>query len=230
MFSDNPLRRPDDRERPLTLGILALAAVLATGLRLLPHVHGLAFLFNFAAVGALGLYGGARLRSWQAFVVPLAVMAVSDVILWQVVGYPPFNLVVFGSFLVYVLLGKTLVGRSESPWRIGGAALLGSLQFFLITNLAVFLGSLVDPATIPDGAAWTQMAVPGKDWLVNRYAASPAGLLACYTLALPFAWKTVLSDLVFTGLFFGLHAWLARTHFRREGTAGAALSSAEKGL
>src|SRR5262245_44477207 len=88
--------------------------------------------YNLAPVGAVGLFGGARLRGWQAYVLPLAIMVFSDCLLWALLG-PDYGLFhysrvfVYGSFLVYVLLGRALV-RSESPLLIGGAALAGSLQ------------------------------------------------------------------------------------------------------
>src|SRR5262249_18810981 len=143
-----------DNIRPLAWGLVLVAAVAATLLRLLPYM-GLPWLFNFTVVGALGLYGGARLPTWQAFGIPLLPMAASDLTLRTFVPFLLLDrLPVYGCFLVYVLLGRTLLSRSESPLRIGGVALLGSLQFFLITNFLVYLSSTVDPATIPDGAAW----------------------------------------------------------------------------
>ena len=202
---------PSDTARPLTWGLVLIAAVLAVFLRLLPYVPGCGWMFNVWAMGALALFAGARLRSWAAFAVPIVAMIASDLILR---AFVPFSiqdrLLVYSAFLVYILLGRFLLRQSNSPWRIGGVTLLGSVLFFLITNFAVFAASTVDAATIPGGAAWCQMAESGKDWLVFRYANNGWGLLACYELALPFASKTFLSDLGFTALLFGLHAWLPR--------------------
>ena len=44
------------KKRPLALGLTLTGALL----RLLPHLP------NFAPVGGLSLFAGARLRSWQA--------------------------------------------------------------------------------------------------------------------------------------------------------------------
>ncbi len=226
MLPDNPRDR-DDQVRPLTLGIILLAAALATVLRLLPYLLKWEWLFNITAIGALGLYGGARLRSWQAFLVPLLAMAASDVVIRL---FAPFSvwdrLPVYASFLVYVLLGRLALARTESPLRIGGVALLGSLQFFLITNFAVFVASAVDPASLPGGAAWSSATDPGTGWTLVRYAANLPGLIACYALALPFAWKTVLGDLLFSGYFFGVHAWQSRRAFPRERVAAAPRATA----
>src|SRR5437764_11803631 len=114
---------------------LATALALMAGLiRLVPHP------FNLTPVGALGLFGGARLRSWRAVALPLAVMLASDACLWLLHGldpdYGPFHVsrwFVYGSFLLYVVIGRLLV-HTEASWRLGLASCVGSLQFFLLTN------------------------------------------------------------------------------------------------
>ena len=54
--------------RPLALSLTVLGALV----RLIPHPA------NFAPVGGVSLYAGARLRGWQAFAVPLLLMALTD--------------------------------------------------------------------------------------------------------------------------------------------------------
>src|SRR5262245_33269920 len=136
---------PPGMTRPLATG-LAVAAGL---LRLVPHPA------NLTPVGALGLFAGARLRSWHAFALPVLVMAATDAVLYATHGYPP-SAFVYASFLVNVLIGRALTA-TESPWRIGAASFLCSLQFFLVTNFGVWLTS------------------PGP-----LYPHTPEGLLACY--------------------------------------------------
>jgi hypothetical protein len=168
----------------------AVALAIAAGLfRLLPS-----WLrpYNLAPVGAIGIFGGARLRCWQAFVLPLAIMVGSDVVLGALLGpdYGLFHysrLFVYSSVLVYVLIGRLLT-RTEAPWWIAAASLLGSVQFFVITNFG--------------------------EWLYNpvvNYPKNFAGLVDCYVAALPFFHPTVISDLGFTALLFGAHALLSRT-------------------
>jgi hypothetical protein len=182
--------------RPLATGLAILAGIV----RLLPHP------WNFTPLGALGLYGGARLRSWQAFALPLVVLAVTDLVLWVLLDNHPFDPFVYGSFLIYVLLGR-LLSRTQSPWRIGLASLVGSLQFFIITNFGVWLTGL------------------GKPYAT--YPGSLEGLVACYLAAIPFYGKdvapplgflgnTILGDLAFTALLFAGHALLARWAFPAE--------------
>jgi hypothetical protein len=147
--------------------------------------------YNLAPVGATGLFGGARLSAWQAYSVPLFIMVFSDCLLWAMLG-PDYGLLhysrafVYGSLLLYVVLGRCLV-RTRSPLWIGGAAVAGSVQFFLVTNFG--------------------------EWLFSpeNYAKSLAGLVACYAAAIPFFHATLLSDLGFSAVLFGVHAWLTRS-------------------
>src|ERR1700680_3189936 len=64
-------------------------AVVAGLIRVIPHP------WNFTPVAALGLFGGARLRPWLALTLPFAVMAVSDLAIWAVLGWKPFNPLVY---------------------------------------------------------------------------------------------------------------------------------------
>src|SRR5438477_10795781 len=119
-----------DREknvRPLAMSLTVLGALL----RLAPHPP------NFAPVGGMSLYAGARLRGWQAFALPLLLMAVTDPLLGGYSFATPF---IYLSFLVNVWIGRRLQA-TEGPLRIGAACLLCSAQFFLVTNFGVWLGA-----------------------------------------------------------------------------------------
>jgi hypothetical protein len=213
------MKRTDENTRdwPLTLG-LAVAAGL---LRLVP-------LGNFAPVGALGLFAGARFRSWRAFLVPLAVMAGSDLLLWKVRGDAPFDPWVYASFLIYVLLGRLFL-RLPTPGRIALVSVAASVQFFLITNFGVWLAASVpDKAALVEpgqGVAWQDYSSHGVPYPVPvGYTRDLRGLAACYVAALPFVrtnappfgffGNTVASDLLFCAALFGLSALARRTVFR----------------
>jgi hypothetical protein len=170
---------------PLASGI-AVAAGLMRLIRIWP---------NFAPIGALGLFGGARLNSWQAVALPLGVMVASDYLLRAIYNLMPFDPFVYGSFLVYVLLGRLLC-RTNSPWRIGLASVLGSVQFFLITNFGAWLTTGMYPRT------W--------DGLVTCYLAALPFYGLDSRLLLGFFGNTLLSDLLFTGCLFGAYALLSR--------------------
>lgn len=162
--------------------IALLLTVLAAFARLLPHPP------NFTPVGSAALFGGARLRGWQAYVVPLLAMVLTDPIRSWAEGsssaYSWGSLVVYGCFLISVSFGRIFLRNSNSPVRISAVALAGSVQFFLITNFAV--------------------------WLGPYYPHSTAGLIACYTAGIPFFGYTVLGDLFYCAILFGAYAWLKR--------------------
>jgi hypothetical protein len=171
------------KSRPLALSLVVLGAVA----RLLPHPP------NFTPVGALSLYSGARLRSWQAYLTPLVILALTDPVLGMIFGFRAFTALtpfVYASFLINVWIGRHL-RETEGVWRIGGAAVVGSLQFFVITNFAVWATSHFYPRTL-------------------------AGLGECYLLAIPFFGWTLAGDIAYAALLFGLHAWLSRRYFAQE--------------
>ena len=163
--------------RPVACGLTVLGAVA----RLLPHLP------NFSPVGSISLFAGARMRGWQAYVLPLVLMAVTDPL---VGGYSAATPLIYASFLINVWIGSRLRG-TENPLWIGTGVAAGSLQFFLLTNFAWLTGSAMYPHTL-------------------------AGVMQCYVAALPFYGRTLASDLLYSGALFGLHAWLTRMVARSE--------------
>src|SRR3989344_8083665 len=102
---------------------------LGAVLRFVPHAA------NFAPIGAMALFGGAKLNKKYALLLPIAAMLVSD----YFIGFYSWKIMasVYVSFLVYGLFGLLL--RKKKGWgRVGIAAVAGSIQFFLITNAAVW--------------------------------------------------------------------------------------------
>ena len=103
------------------------ARPLATGLTILGGAARLAQNFNFAPVGALSLFAGARLRGWRAYLLPIALMAVTDPLVCLRYGYPLRNAYsfatpfIYASFLIYAWIG-TRLRRTENPGWIGAAA------------------------------------------------------------------------------------------------------------
>jgi hypothetical protein len=167
--------------RPVAMTLVVLGAVA----RLVPHP------WNFAPVGGMSLFAGARLRGWWAWALPIILMAITDPLLG---GYSRATPFIYLSFLINVWMGRHL-RNSESPIRIGAAAVASSMQFFVLSNFGV--------------------------WLGFGFAHTWAGLVQCYTLAIPFYAPTLLSDLLVSGVLFGLHAWLSRTVYTPERVAQA---------
>jgi len=180
-----PTPRPIEASnwRPAALALTVFGAIA----RLLPHPP------NFAPVGATSVFAGARLPGWQAYIVPLLLMAVTDPIIYASYGIPfsfKSRAWIYASFLISVWIGRRL-RRTENPAYISLALFASALQFFLISNFGA--------------------------WLESRlYAQTTAGLVACYTAAIPFFGWTLLGDLCYGAAFFALHAWLSRTVSTRE--------------
>jgi len=162
--------------RPMALGLIVLGGLIRITQAL-----------NFAPVGAISLFAGARLRGWQSYTVPLVLMAITDVVLGGNPAWPT----VYLAFAISVWIG-TRLRQTENPLAIGAGSLAGSIQFFLITNFG----------------SWLSMA--------DTYPRTLQGLLQCYAAGMPFYWRTLASDVIYAGLLFGLHAWLSRTVAPRE--------------
>lgn len=139
-------------------------------LRILPHPP------NFAPIGALALFSGTYLDKKLAWLIPLIPLWITD----YFIGFYEIKLMlaVYGSFVIISLIGFWL-RTQKRPENIFFCSLFGSLLFFLITNLAVWLFT---------------------PW----YSKDLQGLILCFTLALPFFRNTILGDLFYNGLFFGL--------------------------
>src|SRR6476620_360535 len=91
-----------------SLWTIAVMVVAAAATRLAPHW------WNLTAIGAVCLFGGAYFQRKQtAFVVPLAALAVSDVLLQKFVypGYGP-NYFKYVCFALTVPMGFFLRGRT----------------------------------------------------------------------------------------------------------------------
>jgi hypothetical protein len=177
----------EPRFKPMTLA-LAGVAVLAAGINLLPPTYRP---WNLSALGALGLFAAARLGLWPAILFTALGLGLKDLGFYLTRGWEP-QLLSWLAFVGYVGLGWAFLRRTESPLKIGGAALSAGLVFFLVTNFM----------------AWVEQADP--------YGYSLEGLLNCYVAGIPFHRGTLVGDVVFTAALFGAHAVLSRAYFPAE--------------
>src|SRR5579871_1136024 len=182
--------------------IIVAAIAVAALSRVLPHPP------NFTPLMAMALFGGACLACrWQAFLIPLTALFVSDLVLEALtrVGFYTGWLangsglhagwwVVYGSFAGGVLIGM-LVRRRRTILTVAGGALAASTLFFLVTNFAVW----------------------ASGEMVGLYAMNWGGLLKCYEMGIPFwidshHWWTspLFGDLLYTGMLFGAYALAER--------------------
>ena len=150
--------------------IVTLMIFAAAFVRLIPHPP------NFAPIAAMALFGGAYFnKKWAAFLVPLAALFLTDLI----IGFHETMWAVYLSFALIVVLGMTML-KEKKVGNIFFASVISSVSFFIITNFGVWLST-------------------------GYYAKTGAGLAACYTAAIPFFHQTLLSDLFFVGILFGAY-------------------------
>lgn len=173
------------RNRSLTFLIAAIIIAVGFTSRLIPHMP------NFSPVIALALLAGAYLgRRYWSYLLPLMMLVVTDFVINNTTSRPYFpdhvgtvwiadHMYFTVASLAVIVLVATFLLRRISIVSVLGSVLVGSLLFFLITNFGVWLGSGMYPPTV-------------------------AGLLECYTAAIPFFRSTLVGNIVFSAVAFGV--------------------------
>lgn len=131
---------------------------------------------NFAPIGAIAFFGGAVLGWRTALGVTLSVLVASDLIL----GFYPGMEWTWLSFSLIAGLGVA-VKVLPSVWRVPIGALGSSIVFFIVSNFGTWVAS-------------------------GMYSHDATGLIQCYVMALPFYKATLVSDLLFSSILFGVYA------------------------
>lgn len=160
--------------------------LINTLVRLMPHLP------NMTSVGATALFLSAKYSWKKSFLVTCITMLLSDAIL----GFHSVMWATYGSFLIVAALGTVLRKKNDIRWILT-VTFLSSLQFFILTNFAVWMTGTLYPRTM-------------------------AGLLDCYVMALPFFRNTLLGDMTYTAIFFGCFEifrmkWQSKKAFFLEG-------------
>lgn len=137
--------------------------------------------WSVTPLAAVGLLAGYALsRTWLAVAVPVTALVVSNVLL---PGYqnPAVALTVVVSMAAPALLGRLLRQPTGSVAtglaRLGATAIAPSILFFVTTNFAV----------------WATQAI---------YPKTAAGLVECYTAALPFFRQMFAGDVAYVAVLF----------------------------
>ena len=171
----------------ITIGILAVALT-----RLIPHP------FNFSPLGALALFAGSKFdKKSLALAVPLLATFISDVILnnfFYKAMFPTFTLFYNGWYIVYfsyalIALAGYLFLKQDKWWKLIIGSIGASILFFIISNLSY----------------WTSY---------NMYTKDFTGLMSCYTAAIPFFKSTLIGNLLWTLVLFGIYHLIAINRFK----------------
>ncbi len=169
-------------QKHILVGILLVAVILL--MRSIPHMP------NFTPVAAIALFAAFYIPNrFVAWLIPMVGMLLSDILFldhyaWQMML---FNYVAIS---IPVIWGPMLRRYQNSKPAKQGIALfgwvsLGSLAFFLLSNLGV--------------------------WMFGQiYALTLGGLVYCYVAALPFLLTTWLGDLCYGTVLFGAYEFAAK--------------------
>jgi Family of unknown function (DUF6580) len=154
---------------------------------------------GFSLVGASLLFFGSRIPR-KHFWIPVALLIGSDIYLNLRVYQLPITLdqyVMWAWYLVPCFLGVWLSGRIK-PLNVLGAGVGTGIGFYLASNFAVW--------------AFGNIA----------YAHNLAGLIECYAKAIPFFRNGLISDVLFSCVFFSIPALIGYTERAMEGKSAEA--------
>ena len=161
--------------------ILVFILLIGLASRLIPHIP------NATSMISLSLFIGYRLARGYAAGVTVLLVLVSNAALNFLYGYP-----MLGSWLLFMLSGLLAIswcGRRLTPFNWGALGFYvtsGCLCYWLWTNLGVF-------------------------WLSGYYPHTLSGFITCFYLALPFLGHSLLGNLIWAPMLFGIwqkRAWL----------------------
>ena len=153
--------------------IVIISLILfGVALRLIPHPA------NFSPIGAIGLFAGCYLSLRRFWLLPIFALFISDFFLGF---YNPVSMfTVYLSFVISAFIGRYFLNNKKTIFRIGGVAFLSSIQFFIFTNLGVWLSASI-------------------------YQFNITGLIECYIMAIPFYGNTLIGELFYTFVLFGAY-------------------------
>lgn len=164
---------------------LVVVAIIVAA-RLLPHAP------NFAPIASLALFVSTVWNRKFGFLAVIFGMLLSDMI----VGfYEPMVMVfnyagLLSALLLSGFVKTSMYSGSKSLKAILGCSLAGSLLFFALSNFGVWAFS-------------------------GMYTHNAAGMLTCYTYAVPFIKGSVMGDLFYNSLFFGAYFILAHFYSKK---------------
>ena len=149
---------------------------------------------NFSGIDAIALFCGAHFnRRLSAMLITLLSVWVGDIVInsyqtGQVTLWYTGFYWQYACYGLIALLGSTLLRRA-TPAKLALSCLGSSILFFTITNFGVWYSGTLYPFT-------------------------SLGLIECYAAAIPFFKNTLLSDLFFSAVFFGMYAMLTLRIFK----------------
>jgi hypothetical protein len=183
----------------LMIVIVALGRVLTAGRVLSP-------LANFTPIGAMALFGGCYFNDkWKAYLVPLGILLLSDVVLMQSVYKEHSNGFlysgwgwIYASFALMVMIGNFI--KKVTIKSVLLAAVAAALTHWIVSDLGVWLAGGTDITT------------------GQPYTRDVHGLAMCYYLAIPYLKNMLIGNVLYGALLFGSFELLQKRYPRLQST------------
>ena len=161
--------------------LITIIILVASLSRLLPHP------FNFTPLGAMALFGGAYFSNRLfAYLIPMISLLIGDVLMG--IKDPLYaDYLLTGGFLTIYICFIMITGlgillrKNRSVFRIYLFSVISSVLFFIVSNFFSWMGIGMD-----------------------LYPLTFKGLVSCYVSAIPFFKTTLLGDLFYNTIFFGI--------------------------
>jgi len=174
----------------LLLIVAAVAYRIVTGLAI---ISGSTALSNFAPLAAIALCAAAYFPGKFKFTVPMIALLISDVVLNLSYGYSLLSPFVLSHYLGFALVGALgwLLRNRASLKTLLPASIAASVVFYVVTCAVSWV---FDPGYVKNFAGLIQALSVG----LPQYSATPSWM---------FFRNSVVSDLLFTGLFILCMQW-----------------------
>jgi hypothetical protein len=176
------------------LVLVAIVYRVVLGIVGMPDTPATQWLHNFSPLAAIALCGAIFLPRRVAIVGPLLALFVSDLILNVRYGVALLDWIMLPQYLALGLVGALgwMLRSQARPGRTLLASVAASAFFFFITNTAAWFAN---PVYAKTAAGWTQAMTVGD---------------LIHTPTIEFFRNTLVSDVLFTALFLGCMALVAR--------------------
>ena len=150
--------------------IIFIGLILFAGLfRLIPHS------WNFTPLLAACIFSGYKIKPiGLAMFLPLITIFLGDIF----IGFYDGMVWVYTAYIVTIAIA-IFTSKSNSKQSKIGNIVFGSLSFFLISNLGVWMSGLIYPQNFE-------------------------GLVACFVAAIPFYKNTIIGTVLYSGVFWGI--------------------------
>jgi hypothetical protein len=135
---------------------------------------------NFTPIGGTAVFSGSKLPRPLNYALPIGVMFITDIFL----GFHKTMIFVYGCFVLNVFLSELMLRKKATVGRLALVSTINSTIFFLVTNFGVWLETTLYPKTF-------------------------SGLMASYTMGLPFWRNMFVADLLFGVGFVTLYQYFA---------------------